>query len=160
MAVDSSDVDDLLLDLENVNSDVSRLFRTAMQKTVDITEAAVVGRTPVNTGALRGSITTSVTGIQTKIIGQIQTPLMYGLPVERGRRPGKPPPTDAIKLWVIRKLGKTGKDADSTAFLIARAIGRRGTAGAAMFYKGYDATIQRVYSIWDDVGQAILRELL
>jgi hypothetical protein len=47
--------------------------------------------------------------------------------VEGGRRPGaRPPPSSALLAWVTLKLGLTGKQAQSAAFLIARAIGRRG----------------------------------
>jgi hypothetical protein len=41
--------------------------------------------------------------------------------VERGRRPGKPPPSTALEGWATRKLGDR-----RLAFPVARAIGRRG----------------------------------
>lgn len=46
--------------------------------------------------------------------------------VEAGRKPGKPPPVDAILPWVRRNLNLRGAKARTVAFLIARAIGRRG----------------------------------
>jgi len=58
---------------------------------------------PRDTGALRQSIpaTISVSGN----IGTIGTPLLYGLVMEKGRRPGKKmPPVDALIPWVKRKI--------------------------------------------------------
>jgi hypothetical protein len=60
----------------------------------------------------------------------------HGEIVERGRRPGKWPPREAIERWVRRKfrvsLGR-GRKADaqvrSIAFLVARKIARKGIEG-------------------------------
>lgn len=43
--------------------------------------------------------------------------------VEFGRRPGRPPPSQALEGWARRKLGNA-----RLAFVVARAIGRRGIA--------------------------------
>lgn len=58
--------------------------------------------------------------------------------IEFGRRPGAtPPPVDVIAKWVRRKLGIKGKGSRArirqVAFLIARAIGRRGLPAHAVF---------------------------
>lgn len=51
----------------------------------------------------------------------------YARPVEEGRAPGKMPGTaNGLMEWVKQKTGLDGKDLDRTAFLIARAIGRKG----------------------------------
>jgi hypothetical protein len=52
---------------------------------------------------------------------------------ETGRKPGKWPPRNVIQSWVEQKLGKTGPEARSLAFLIARKIG---TEGSSLFRKG------------------------
>jgi len=104
-------------------------------------EQLIAGNTPTGaTGNLRGSITSEIRGTPLDLAGEIFTPLLYGEPVEYGRKPGRPPPSDAIRVWVVRKLGLEGKEADSAAYLIARAIGRRGTQGAHMFQNGIEAT--------------------
>ncbi len=54
--------------------------------------------------------------------------------IEFGRRPGaRRPPLSAIIGWVRRKLGIRGKRGKAAAFLIARAIGRRGLPAHAVF---------------------------
>lgn len=65
---------------------------------------------------------------------------VYAAPVETGAKPHFPP-TEALLLWVKQKLGvRNEKEAKSVAFLIARAISKRGTKGAHMF----DATLEQL----------------
>ena len=51
----------------------------------------------------------------------------YAWYVEYGRNPGKQPPYDVIHQWVIRKLGFSGKKADSVSWAICAWIGKHGT---------------------------------
>jgi hypothetical protein len=82
----------------------------------------------VSSGAYLGSIAYVIRGIGLDLRGTLAPQVRHGLPVERGRNPGKQPPREAIELWVRRKLGISGdEEVQSAAFLIARAIGRRGT---------------------------------
>jgi hypothetical protein len=47
--------------------------------------------------------------------------------IERGRRPGaRFPPKEAIVRWIQRKFGKSEKQARAMAFVVRRAIARRG----------------------------------
>lgn len=77
----------------------------------------------------------------------------YAMAVERGRKPGKPPPYESLIPWVRLKLretrtsSKTGKtrrlkmadsDARSKAFLVARAIGKRGTKPRPFMLPAFD----------------------
>jgi hypothetical protein len=67
--------------------------------------------------------------------------------IEFGRRPGaRQPPTAAILGWVRRKLGKRGADAQTTAFLIARAIGRRGLPAHAVFRRHLIPKLNKWYA--------------
>lgn len=111
--------------------------REAMTQSLAVLESAVTVETPVNFGTLRQAWTTQQMGTPARLLGEVFNPLEYALPVETGRRPGKMPPVEAIQLWVTRKLGLQGNEAKSAAFLIARAIGRRGTQGAHMLEKGW-----------------------
>jgi hypothetical protein len=71
--------------------------------------------------------------VMEEIIGVHPPADMYAGPVELGTRPHFPPPS-ALLLWVQKKLGiENEKQAKSVAFLIARAISRRGTKGDQMF---------------------------
>jgi len=54
----------------------------------------------------------------------------YAAPVEYGRRPGaKPPPVRALEPWVEKVLQVAPNRVRSVAFLVAKAIGRRGIKG-------------------------------
>jgi len=50
----------------------------------------------------------------------------YSGVIEHGRRKGKFPPTEPIARWAQRRMGLTRKEAQGAAFVIARAIARRG----------------------------------
>jgi hypothetical protein len=124
---------------------VTQELRRAMIESLAIVEEAVVQRTPVNTGALRQGIATKINGtpISALFEGQVfagGAGGIYGLPVEKGRRAGRMPPPDAIELWVRRKLAVSEEEVSRVAFLIARAIGRRGTVGVHMFEEGLKAS--------------------
>lgn len=85
----------------------------------------------IDQGLLRNSITYSVEIDGEYLTCYVGTNLDYALPVHNGRRAGaRQPPSDAIQEWATRKGIITGADtpvqARSKAFLIARAIGRRG----------------------------------
>lgn len=78
-----------------------------------------------DTGALANSIQTRLDGGSIPLWAEVYTSLLYAEPAEFGRGPGKMPPVEAIAAWARRH----GASDPSAAFLIARAIGRRGTKG-------------------------------
>jgi len=68
-----------------------------------------------------------------KIIKDVDTLLLsilaapYFQYVDKGRRPGKRPPTGPIKKWVERRgIVIKGQNSVQTAFVIARSIGKKG----------------------------------
>ena len=86
-------------------------------------EAAILA--PVNTGALRQSITTVVdTRPPFPLWVTVGPTVGYGRYVEFGRKPGKMPPISALEPWVRLKL--KAKNPRAVAFLIARKIAREG----------------------------------
>lgn len=105
-------------------------------------EGGVIAATPVGaTGHLRQSITHQFSGSGVMVSGRVfstDVPIKVAS-VEHGRRPGAMPPITPIELWVNRKIGISGPEGRSVAFLIARAIGRRGTKGAQMFERGAES---------------------
>lgn len=142
----------------------------AMDASLDLIEEQVVVRTPVNIDLLRGSIDHTIFGEPPNFRGEVFTPLVYGIVVERGRRAGaKAPPIAPIIFWVRRKkivftrVLKSGKTVplsiESTAFLIARAIGRRGIKGKFMFEKGFEAALPHVLRTWEKVPENIVARL-
>jgi hypothetical protein len=147
--------------LEQGGGPFTAMIESTMQQALDLLEEQIAIRTPVNTGLLRGSIGTFIRGRPLAIEGIVATPISYGVPVEYGRAAGKMPPVDAIEYWVKRKgIAPEGQER-SVAFLIARAIGRRGTQGAHMFRDGFDASRPRIEQMFDqlltDMTEALAR---
>jgi hypothetical protein len=157
--VDLHEVEKFLRDLGTIDRIVIPKAHRYMRISVDTIQAEVVARTPVNTGALRGSIGTEIRGERLDLRGEVATSILYGEPVEYGRKPGKMPPVDAIEYWVIRKGIAGGDEARGVAFAIARAIGRRGTKGAHMFEEGFKAAEPRVDNLWRGLPGEIAQEL-
>ena len=139
---------------------IAKHTNLAMHKSLSALEQPIATGTPVNTGALRGSETTEVRGRGAEIMGRIFTPLAYGAAVEHGRKPGKMPSVDAIQYWVERKGIAGDEDPRQVAFLIARAIGRRGTKGAHMFEEGLKTALPHILRLWRVAGHDIITELV
>jgi hypothetical protein len=90
------------------------------------------------------------------VTGILGSPSKYGEPLEYGTNPHFPP-VAPIQHWVEKKLGYSGKDAKSIAFLIARAISRRGTKGAHMFEKGLTEKETAIIRILEMIPADIVR---
>jgi hypothetical protein len=105
-------------------------------------ENEIKTRVPVDEGRLRSAMSPQVdTGAMPKWVkigvlgGGDGTVATYGRVMEFGRAPGKFPPIAAIERWAARH-GIRGKGA---AFLIARAIAKRGIKGKGFMRRGYNA---------------------
>ncbi len=102
-----------------------------------LTDAALIAQrearsaTPQDTRTLARSIALDVQPFSARVF----TPLAYAPVMEYGRRPGGPmPPPDALGGW-LRRHGIPL----SAAFVVARAIARRGIKGRFFMQKGKDA---------------------
>jgi hypothetical protein len=81
----------------------------------------------------------------------------YAAPVETGARPHFPPYMLLVP-WVMKKFGVEGKEAVSTAFLVARSIAKKGTAGHQMFSRALVELDPVAGPILEaELGQAFLR---
>lgn len=115
-------------------------------------------RTPVNTGALRASITFKG---RTPNRGVLASPLVYASVMEYGRRPGKFPPSAPMQLWVKRQLRISDPAAiRSIAFLISRKIARVGIKGRQMFDKNIKAGWPRARRVMDNIVSRIISRRL
>lgn len=159
--IDTSELEAYAHKLARHEQIVREISGPAMRQSVDVTLAHIKQRVPVNTGQLRQSITGEVTGTPVSLKGVVTSPLQphYAPDVEYGRKPGKMPPVGPIELWARRKLGLSGKELESAAFLIARAIGRRGTKGAFMFRDGTAAARTTVNGIWQRAITKLINRL-
>jgi hypothetical protein len=154
---DLSDLAELsaLYPQESERARLSRVTEAALLLEKLVTEAAPVGAGPIH---FRDTIFSKAALRGTSAWGVVSSPAKYAIPIELGTRPHFPP-VAAIQHWVERKLGHSGRDATSVAFLIARAISRRGTPAQHPFQKGFDAGRSRAESILaritDDIARAI-----
>jgi hypothetical protein len=138
--IETRNLDETLRDLDNIGPYVMDELFLTMHRAVDVTEAAVVQRTPVGvSGHARQGWSKAVVRLISEVRGVVANPLDYIYYVEHGRGPGKMPPIDNIELWVRRVLGIAEPESRSVAFLVARAIGVRGTKGAHMVEEGTKA---------------------
>ena len=124
-----------------------------------IFERAVKEETPLGaTKLLRGSIFSEPRGTPVREV-LIGSPLIYAPIQERGRQPGRFPPSGPIMLWVKRKLGVANpKEIKAVAFLVARKIARKGTSGAAMFFKGFTRGRPAAERVAQSIGGTIVAE--
>lgn len=134
-----------------------------------------IGRvTPEGVGGartgLKASIFSEIRENGTRITTITGTNKAYAMPVEFGRRPGqKPPPVNALLDWVGLRFGISDpKRVKRMAFLISRAIGKRGTRayrdnsppGERMFASGYAAALPNIIRSFErNVGE-VSRELM
>jgi len=111
-----------------------RPLRRALSQSIEYAKGQTQERTRVDTGRARGSWETSVDRGRIPKWAKISSRLEYILPLEFGSAPHFPP-ISALQPWARRHgFGKGG------AFLIARAISRRGTKGDHMLRDGMQAT--------------------
>jgi hypothetical protein len=129
-----------------------------LHEAVALLEAAVKKKTPYGAGPihLRDTVFGTVKELGQKITGIVGTPAKYGEAVECGTKPHFPP-IDPLEFWVEKKLGLSGREARSVAFLIARAISVRGTKAAHMFEKGFGENEARVVRILNEIADDIAR---
>lgn len=118
----------------------------------------VVDRTPAAMGTLRASIHTDFSVSGSQILGVVGTAQPYAVPVELGTRPHFPP-VQALEDWVRQKLGLSGKEAHSVAFLIARKISKKGTKGHFMFRDAFQANAGEVQRQFDAAAARIVARI-
>lgn len=147
---------------KHVNSVIEGLpaeMEMAMTKSVLIAQANIAALTPVNLGLLRGSELTTTKGEGVKFTGMVYTDLIYGWPIEAGRKAGKMPPIEPLQMWVIRKMGIVSPIyAYYIALQIARKMKASGTKGVFMFQRGLKQATPPIIQIWTNLrDQIVLR---
>ena len=164
--IDTRELEQLIEDISDANLGVviNDITTDAMLQAVLIVQNAVAQRTPVGvSGNARANIKQDIYGSALDdegIFGMVYMPaaITYGKPLEYGSRPHFPPPK-ALELWVKRVLRVPDEQVKGVAFLVARKISQRGTEGAHMFEKGWEASEQYVNDIWDAVPDRVIEEL-
>ena len=162
ITVDLSEWNEFALVLSRESADLlDKHMHNAMDGSLDWLLEQITTRTPVNFGTLRASFGKEIHGTSFDLVGEVATPLVYGMPVEMGRSAGKLPPVDAIKLWATRKLGLSGKEADQAAWAIAYHLKTHATPGAHMVEQAYQQAVSgpEIDRIWGYELEQFLEEL-
>lgn len=160
LTIETREWEELADKFDQIDEVVEREIRKAVRRAMSVIETNVVGLTPLGaTKNLSQSWGIEVRSIPAGVRGELGSPLIYALPVEKGRRAGRMPPIDPIHLWVVRKGIAPPETARQVAYLIARAIGRRGTKGAKMLEKGVKRSEPMLQRIFDDVARKIIESL-
>lgn len=121
--------------------------RTALTAGSVLVEGTARSLAPKDTGRLGGSITHQISGLTSRIGPSVA----YGLYVEKGRRPGKPPPVSAIEPWARRR--------GANPFLVARAIGRRGTKPRPFLVPALTQSTPRIVALFAKVGLKVVSRM-
>ena len=125
--------------------------RRFLTRSAIMLEGKVKEKTPVDTGRLRSSITHKVEPFRA-LVG---TNVSYAPHVEFGTRPHWPP-LAALQPWAGRHGFPPGRQG---AWLVARAIARRGTRARRMFQKGVESSRGAILGMWQrDVARDVQRE--
>ena len=102
---------------------------------------------PKDTSALARSITHEVKPLSARVY----SPLQYAIVMEEGRRPGAAmPPPQALLGW-MRRHGIPA----SMAFVLARAIGRRGIKGRFFLKKAMDSVERSLPNLMSEMMRRI-----
>jgi len=113
-----------------------------------------------NTGTLRQALGKNYdNAVMVKggiLTGAIEATDYWGA-VDGGRRSGKQPPLNDILKWVKTKLPRGGNDL-STAYLIARKIGEKGTKGNEFASKVM--TPKRVDELKDSINKSMREDII
>ena len=136
----------------------------AMHEATQFGTRRVKERTPQGVygaqGGLIATIQPDVHETKNKVIGIIGTNSLYGLVVEKGRRPGQGRPPEGVLLpWIELKMGVSREEAERIEYLLRWKIAQKGTKGAFMFETTMKEDWPEFRSIFNRHGVAIAREL-
>lgn len=84
MTADSSEIRKLSVDLRGASREARSKMRLVIQKTCADTKADAQALAPVDTGALRSSITYKTQEVGSRIVGEVGPTVDYGVYVEMG----------------------------------------------------------------------------
>jgi hypothetical protein len=122
--------------------------KTAMNASLLLVEADARRNVKRDTGRLQNSINGRITGSGGNLRGEVGPSVRYGLYVERGRRPGRPPPAAALAGWARRH--------GVSPYVVARAIGRRGVRAAPFLIPAYEKNRARIIDLFERIGLRVV----
>lgn len=125
--------------------------RRAMVTGSLIIEAAARTNAPKDTGRLGGSITHTISGSGANLTSKVGPSVAYGLWVEKGRGPGKMPPVAALQPWARRH--------GVNPYVLARAIGRKGTKPQPFLVPAFTANQGKVSALFEALGLRVVARM-
>lgn len=126
-------------------------LKRAFTRSVMYLESRAKENTPVDTGRLRSSITHAVDSQPVPMWGATGSRVHYAPYVEFGTK-AHWPPQSAMQPWAVRHGFPTGKKG---AFLVARAIARRGTKAHLMFTRAMRESLSTIQGYFNDAAREI-----
>jgi HK97 gp10 family phage protein len=141
--------DKLSASLGKAASSVNPELKGALTKSLLLIESDARRNAVRDTGRLQNSITHSISG--NGLEGKVGPSVAYGLYVEMGRRPGKPPPIAAVAAWAQRH--------GINPFLVARAIGRKGIKARPFLVPAFEKNKGRIEQAFAAVGAKVLSQV-
>ena len=150
--MDTREIKQMASRYQNAGPVVQDELRRGITRSVIQIEGDAKRLAPVDRGQLRRSLTHEVTASGRDIVGKAGTKLEYARFVEEGRGPGKQPPVATIAGWASRH-----GIPEASAYLIARAIGRRGTRPRPYLKPAFD---KNRAAIGRELGPVTLRRIM
>jgi hypothetical protein len=138
--------------LQRAPANLADETRSALTASLLLLEADQRRHVAMDTRRLLGSINHKITGRGANLTGRVGPSVRYAFFVEHGRRPGRPPPTDAIAGWARRH--------GIPPFLVARAIGRRGTRAQPFVAPSLTRNLGRIQRLFDRIGFAVAARIV
>jgi hypothetical protein len=126
-------------------------LRGAMETSLLLIEGDARRTVKRDTGRLQNSITHRVSGNAAAagtLVGAVGPSEAYGVYVERGRRPGRPPPLSAVAGWARRH--------GVSPYVVARAIGRKGVKAAPFLVPAYEKNRGRIDALFARAGARVV----
>lgn len=145
------------IEIHGLNETITKLAQTE-QGLVDVSEpmrqatlivaGAAKRDAPVDRGVTRASITPDVESRGNETVGVVGSNLVSALMMERGTRPHWPP-LAALETWAQRH--------GTTAYLVARAIARRGLKARRFLQRALEDNQARIIRLFNDYVKRVIR---
>lgn len=158
-------------ELQKFPEHATEVFSDSMTVAMELIHGGTIERSPVDRGFFVSSLAPEVlTASPLQIIGRESaiaphSPVIEGVDlqgnrVEFGRRPGaKFPPVNALRSWVERRLGVPSDQSAQVAYLVGRAIVKRGIKPSRPMQRAADAAKGAIEKLFNEAGERLARRI-
>lgn len=143
--------DRLAKGLSSAPATIASETRAAMTKSLLLLEATQRRTVAQDTRRLMGSINHKIYGSGANITGHVGPAARYGYWVEYGRKRGNPPPVAAVAGWAKRH--------GVNPYVLARAIGRKGTKKQPFVAPSLKTNRAKINSIFAAIGVKVVARI-